>query len=74
MALMMMAAWSMSTYPDRKCAAIIPLVIIYGNDHFLYYILSKYTSKCITCKIFSKFSREAKYPIGSVQVKLVFLC
>ena len=54
-----------------KCTAII-LLFRYENDNFLYQLLSKHTSKCITCCTFSKNFREAYYPISNVQVKSLF--
>ena len=43
----------MGTYPHSKRAAIISL-FLYENDLFLYQLLSKHTSKCIICIIFSQ--------------------
>ena len=56
-------------YPLGK----VQLLFLYENDNFLYQLLSKHTSKCITCCTFSNNFREAYYPISNVQVKSLFL-
>ena len=52
-------SWCMPTYPHSKRAAIISL-FLYENDHFLYQLLSNYTSKCIS--LVAYFLRKLNAP------------
>ena len=56
----------MPPYQQSKLAAITSL-FLYGNDHFLYQLLSK----CIICNIFSKVPHETKLPHSKRAVKVI---